>query len=482
MVKYEMTTNGCDLRSLFEPKGIAIVGVSPKPGFANSILNNLLASGFDGNVAAVNPNYSNVGEVACYKSISDVPFQIDLAVICIRAEYILPVLEDCKRNSVGAIQIISSGFAELDSDEGRTRQQQIKRWAKESTTTVVGPNTIGVINLHRPMIAVESRMSNIIAGSVSGVFQSGQMVSTMHPLIGRGIGINKIATTGNEASVTTADVIEFFAEDPQTEIIVSYSEGIRDPERFAAACTRARENGKPIVMLRVGAHAEVRQAIVRHTAAQAANSYEDDIRLLEDLGVITVKSVEDMIETVVAFKAIRKPRGNRIAFVSFSGGMGNIMADLILSTPGLKLASFSDELCRGLADVLPAFANGFNPLDLSAQSAFDTNVLSNCMQVLGHSGEFDILLWGKDLPLSINDESPGGAALRHLVAEHPEIVVVPVSLVNGVSGPSDSAGSRAMFAGRPFLQGTGASVRAVAKVIGWHAWTKRAAPRMATLQ
>lgn len=477
-----MSTDGCDLRSLFEPRGIAIVGVSPKPGFANSILNNLLASKFDGNVAAVNPNYSNVGEVDCYKSISDVPFQVDLAVICIPAEKIQPVLEDCKRNSVGAVQIISSGFAELDSDEGRARQQQIQRWTMESTTTVVGPNTIGVINLHRPMIAVESRMSNIIAGSVSGVFQSGQMVATMHPLIGRGIGINKIATTGNEASVTTADVIDFFAKDPQTEIIVSYSEGIKDPEKLTAACMRARENGKPIIMLRVGAHAEVRNAIIRHTATQAANSYEDDIRLLESLDVITVQSVEDLTETVVAFKAIHKPRGNRIAFVSFSGGMGNIMADLILSTPGLKLASFSDELRKGLAEVLPTFANGFNPLDLSAQSAFDTDVLCNCMQLLGRSDEFDILLWGKDLPLSINDESPGGAALRQLVEEHPEIVVVPVSLVTGASGPNDSTGSPPLFVGRPLLQGTGASIRALAKVIGWHAWTKRPAPRMAALQ
>ncbi len=459
-----------NLRSLFEPQGIAVVGASPKPSFAKSILNNIVSFGFDGNIAAVNPNYDKVDDVNCYRSISDVPFQVDLAVLCVRAEHILPLLDECNRNSVGAAQIISSGFAELDSEEGRARQQQIHRWAEDSATIVVGPNTLGVVNLHRPMIAIgDGRIPRIVPGGVSCVFQSGQMFTIMHPLIGRGIGIGKIAMTGNEVSVTTADVINFFAVDPQTEVIVSYSEGITDPESFAVACTHARKQGKPIIMLRVGAHLEVRKGISRHTATQAANSYERDIQFLEELGVITVDSAEDLIETVVAFNASRRPRGNRVAFASFSGGMGNIMADLILSTRGLKLASFSDQLRERLAGVLPRFANSFNPLDLSAQSAFNTEVLRSCMQVLGQSGEFDILLWGKDLPISIDDESQIGLALKALEVEHPEIVLIPVSQMSGVCWSKEVDGIPPMFAGRPLLQGTGISVRALSKVVEWHA-------------
>ncbi|OSI32963.1 CoA-binding protein [Bradyrhizobium canariense] len=470
--KLEMTGVERDLRSLFEPRGVVVVGASPKPSLAKSILNNIIASGFDGNVAAVNPNYDTVDEVDCYKCISDVPFPVDLALLCVRAENILPVLEECRRRSVGAAQIISSGFAELESEEGRARQQRIQLWADDSTTVVVGPNTIGVINLHRPIIAVwESKLPKIVAGAVSGVFQSGQMVAIMHPLIARGVGISKIATTGNEVSITTAEVIDFLAADPQTEIIVSYSEGIKDPERFALACTHAREQGKPIIMLRVGAHPEVRNAINRHTATQAANSYESDIRLLEEQGVITVNSVEDLIETIVAFKASGKPRGNRVAFASFSGGMGNIMADLILSTPGLKLVSFSNQLRKRLADVLPRFANSFNPLDLSAQSSFDSGVLSGCLQVLGQSGEFDILLWGMDLPTSIDNDSPLGIVLNELVAQHPEIALIPVSQISGVSRSKEVDGNPPAFAGLPILQGTGVSVRALGKAIEWHAST-----------
>lgn len=468
--KLEMISGERNLRFLFDPKGVALVGASPKQSLAKSILNNIVSSGFNGNLAGVNPNYSMVDDVDCYRSISDVPFQVDLAILCVRAENILPVLEDCARRSVGAAQIISSGFAEIDSEEGRVRQQQMQRWAKDSAATlVIGPNSFGVVNMHRPMIAVgESRIPKVVAGGVSGVLQSGQMAAIVHPLIGRGVGIGKIATTGNEVSVTTAEVINFFAVDPQTEVIVSYSEGINDPESFAAACTRAREQGKPIIMLRVGAHPEVRRGISRHTATQVANSYQTDIRFLEELGVITVDSTEDLIETVVAFKASRKPRGNRVAFASFSGGMGNIMADLILSTRGLKLASFSDQLRKRLADVLPRFANTFNPLDLSAQSAFDTGVLSACVQVLGQSGEFDILLWGKDLPMSIDDESPVGLALKELVAQHPEIVVIPISQMSGVSLGNEVAGTPPTFASRPLLQGTGIAVRAVGRAIEWH--------------
>ncbi|WFU71281.1 CoA-binding protein [Bradyrhizobium sp. CB2312] len=458
-----------NLQFLFEPKGVAVVGASPKPSLAKSILNNIVSSGFDGNLAGVNPNYSIVDDVDCYRCISDVPFQVDLAILCVRAENILPILEECELKSVRAAQIISSGFAEIDSNEGRVRQQKILHWAKRATTTIaIGPNSFGVINMHRPMIAVgESSIAKIAAGGVSGVFQSGQMAAVVHPLIGRGVGIGKIATTGNEVSVTTAEVVNYFAVDPQTEVIISYSEGIKNPESFAAACARARKGGKPIIMLRVGAHPEARRGIGRHTATQAVNNYQRELKFLEELGVITVGSVEDLIETVMAFKASGRPRGNRVAFVSFSGGMGNIMADSILSTSGLKLASFSGRLCKRLADVLPNFANSFNPLDLSAQSAFDAGVLSDCMQVLGQSGEFDILLWGKDLPISIDDESPVGLMLKELVLQHPEIVVIPVSQMNGLCRDSEG-GSPPMFAGRPLLQGTGVAVRALGKVIDWH--------------
>ncbi|WP_051057108.1 CoA-binding protein [Bradyrhizobium yuanmingense] len=475
--KLEMINGERNLRPLFEPQGIAVIGASPKPGFAKSILNSIVSSGFDGNIAAVNPNYDTIDDVACYRCISDVPFRVDLAVLCVRAEKILAVLEECRRKSVGAAQIISSGFAELDSEEGRARQQQIERWTEDSATPiVVGPNTLGVINLHRPMIAIgDSRLPNIVPGGVSCVFQSGQMFTIVHPLIGRGVGVGKIAMTGNEVTLTTAEVINFFAHDPQTEVIVSYSEGIKDPESFAAACTHARKQGKPIIMLRVGAHLEVRKGIGRHTATKAANSYERDIQFLEELGVITVDSAEDLVETVVAFKASQRPRGNRVAFASFSGGMGNIMADLILSTRSLKLISFSDQLCKRLAGVLPKFANSFNPLDLSAQSAFNTEVLSGCMQVLGDSGEFDILLWGKDLPMSIDDESPIGVALKRLQAEHPEIVLIPVSQMSGVHWGKQVDGIPPMFCGRPLLQGTGVSVRALGKVIEWHASALRPA-------
>lgn len=464
-------TNKRSFKSLFEPQGVVVIGASPKPSLAKSILNNVVSFAFDGNIAAVNPNYTSIDNVDCYKSIADVPFQVDLAVVCVRAENLLSVLEECKQKSVGAVQIIASGFAELDSEEGRARQQQVQRWAEVSATTVViGPNTYGVINLHRPIIAVgDNKIGKVVAGGVSGVFQSGQMVTMMHPLMSRGIGISKIVTTGNEASVTTSELINFFADDPQTEIIVSYCEGISDPESFASACTRAREQGKPIIMLRVGAHPEVQKGITRHTAKRGPNSYKEDIRLLKGLGVIAVHSVEDLIETVVAFNACRRPRGRRIAFVSFSGGMGNIMADSILSTPGLKLASFSDRLRKQLTDVLPRFANNFNPLDLSAQSAFNAEVLTSCIEVLGQSDEFDILLWGKDLPMSIEDDSAVGLALRKLMAQHPGVVVIPVSQMNGICQGGEIDGGPPMFAGRAVLQGTMVSIRALGEVIRWHA-------------
>lgn len=475
--KMRVANDRLDLRSLFEPNSVALIGASPNPSLAKGILANIVSFGFGGNVAAVNPNYTTVDDVDCYRSVSDVPFQVDLAVLCVRAENVLSVLEECKRNSVRAVQIISSGFAELDTDEGRIRQQELQHWAEDAATTIViGPNTYGVINLHRSLVAIgDSKIARVVPGGVSGVFQSGQMVTVMHPLMGRGVGISKIATTGNEVSVTTAELINFFADDPQTEMIISYCEGIEDPERFTVACTRAREKGKPIVMLHVGAHLEVRKAINRHTATRSANSYERELSLLRDLHVIAVESAEDLVETVVAFQACHKPRGNRVAFASFSGGMGNIVADVIMSTPSLKLASFSNQLRERLGDVLPRFANCVNPLDLSAQTAFNAEALSRCTQVLGESGEIDLLLWGKDLPMSIEEDSPVGLALKELMAKHPEIAVIPVSQMNGLCRDHQTDGSPPTFSGRALLQGTAVSIRAIGRVIEWHASISRPA-------
>jgi acyl-CoA synthetase (NDP forming) len=464
-----MAPSSKHLQQLFEPTSIVIVGVSPKPSFANSILQNIISSGFDGKLAAINPNYRHVGEIECFARITDVPFKVDLAIICVRAEFIEAVLTDCAVHGVGAVQVVSSGFAELGTEEGAERQRELTRWARETGTTLVGPNTIGVINLHRPLVAVESKMPPLIAGGVSGVFQSGQLVGTMMPLIGRGIGVSKIASTGNEAGISTADVIQYFAEDPKTDIIISYSEGIKDRDALTIACTSAHERGKPIIMIRVGASPEARAGIRRHTASSGAHDvYRSDVEFLRELGVILVNSVEDLIETVVAFKATGCPKGSRIAFTSFSGGMGNIIADLILSEDSLVLPEFSKELTGKLKEILPRFANCFNPLDLSGQSAFDTAVLRGSLRALAESREFDILLWGKDLPVSIDPSSPLGAALGEVIEDHPELIVVPVSLVNKAVGSTQNDGTPPQLQGRPFLQGTAVAIRAIARVLDWH--------------
>lgn len=315
------------ISQLFRPESVAIVGASQKGGFATEILTNIKKWGFSGEVVAVNPRYTQIAGVPCYPSLTAIPHPVGLAMVAIPSKAMPEVLEDCEAAGVRAVQIISSGFAEQPG-EGASKQRWLMEWAERTGIPVVGPNCFGLMNAANQLMAVPLDFHTMKAGGISSILQSGTLVySLIVPLLARGIGIGRVVTVGNEACLDVADFIDYFADEEDTRVITSYCEQIRRPVEFIKACERAADNGKPIVMIKVGRSEKARQAALAHTGSLVGSDVAIDA-VLKRLGVIRVDTVDDLIETAVALSSAKRPRGRRVAFASFSGTAAGILSDV----------------------------------------------------------------------------------------------------------------------------------------------------------
>src|SRR4051812_44717755 len=277
---------------LLRPRSVAVVGASANPSFVTSILKNLLRYGYAGPVVAVNPRYDRVLDAPCYPTILDVPHPLDLVVAGVPVRAIPTLLEQCEQKGVGALDIISSGFAEI-GEEGARRQAELTAWARRSGIPVGGPNCLGLLHVPSGMIALPSVFERLIAGSVAVVLQSGLVApSVLAPLFARGIGLTFGVTAGNEADLEAADYIRYFAADDETRVIGCFGEQIKTPARFVEACELAAARQKPIVMLKIGRSEASRRVAAAHTGSLVGSDGVVDAALRK-LGVTRVASLDE---------------------------------------------------------------------------------------------------------------------------------------------------------------------------------------------
>ncbi len=242
-----------DLKYLFSPDSIAIIGASPEPGKPISFyIQNLLKHGYKGKVYPVNPKYADIKGLKCYGSIHDIPGEIDTVSIALRNADVIGALKDCVKKGVRTAIVFSAGFAEIGA-EGKNLQNEIGELAKTSGMRILGPNCNGIMNINdRTIMSLffYPDMESTIPGEVSLVSQSGTI-----PLLAlargyeRGFGYRCLASVGNEADLDIADVIGFLSGDDQTKAITGYIEGIKDAQKFMKAADMALAKRKPIVLL-----------------------------------------------------------------------------------------------------------------------------------------------------------------------------------------------------------------------------------------
>ncbi|MHA1272900.1 MAG: acetate--CoA ligase alpha subunit [Promethearchaeota archaeon] len=352
-----MTNN--DISYFFNPKSIAVIGASATPGkVGNTVLNNIIKSGFKGKIFPINPRADEILGHKAYKSVLDVPDEIDIAIFVIPGKFVCDVAEDCGKKGVKGLIIISAGFKEIGG-EGVEREEKLVQIGKKYNMRILGPNCLGFIGLnYNGSFAAETpKKGHIAMISQSGAMLTGMMDYSMEQAFGFSCNIS----LGNKCDLSAVDFIEHLANDPETKVILCYLESIKDGDRFLKVLPEATRK-KPIVILKSGVSEAGARAASSHTGALAGSDIAYDLAF-KKCGVIRAKTIEDLFDYGEIFLFQPIPKKNSFAIITNAGGPGIVATDAF-EREGLKFSSFSEAILHALRDELPLEAAIFNPVDI----------------------------------------------------------------------------------------------------------------------
>ncbi len=396
------------LNAIFAPRSVAIVGASRDPASLSAgVVRNLLSAGFRGPIYPVNPSARHVLSVPAWASIEALPEVPDLAVVLVPAALVLPAVHACGRAGVGAVAVLTAGFAEVPG--GADLQRALVEVAAAHSMRLVGPNCLGVLST-----AEDVRLNATFAptmpppGNVAFMTQSGALgVAILDTAAALGLGISEFASVGNKADVSGNDLIERWEHDPRTKVILLYLESFGNPRRFAQIARRVSRS-KPIVAMKAGRTASGARAAASHTAAMADTDRTIQA-VLDHTGVIRVSTVEELFETASLLATQPLPASNRVAIVSNAGGPGVLATDACASR-GLELARLSPETTRRLRSALPSEASVTNPVDMIA--AADSDTIGACLDAVLADPEVDAVLTLYVPPITADTEAVARAVVR----------------------------------------------------------------------
>ena len=358
-----------NLSAIFRPQSVALVGMSSKPGSAGQlVLGNLLGGGYAGAVHLVGRSGGEIDGRPVLGDVAELPAGVDLAIVMLPADAVLDTIRHCVARGVRAAICFASGFAEM-GEEGRAQQREIADVAGAGGMALLGPNTVGYFNyvdafyVMMVELVLPPRLDPAAGPAVAVVAQSGGIgIHLAASLQARGVPISYVMTTGNEAQLGLAEMIEFFADDQHTGAIVVYAEQIRCAADFLAAARRARARGKAVVLLHPGRSAQSQAAAQSHTGALAGNHAAMRL-MVEHAGVAVVDTLEEAIDLGQLLLRFPEPPSGGLGLVTASGALCGIAQDYI-EPLGLALPSLSAAQADALREHLPAFTPPRNPLDL----------------------------------------------------------------------------------------------------------------------
>jgi acetate---CoA ligase (ADP-forming) len=355
------------LAKLFAPGTIAVIGASRNPDkIGNSIVKNILDSGYKGKVFPVNPREKEILGLKCYGSVEDIPPQgqngetAELAVIAIPAGRVLEAVKDCARSGIKLVIVVSAGFKEI-GHQGMELEKEITSCCRNHGIRLIGPNCVGLMHTHTPLNASFAR-GFPQKGNIAFISQSGAMlVSILDWSQMVGLGFSHFVSLGNKADLNEIDFLEYAAWDPTTKVILCYLEDIVNGQKFLEAARRISVS-KPIIILKAGASPEGARAVTSHTGALAGSDKAYDAAFKQS-AVFRADTMEELFDMAVAFAQQPLPKGDKIAIVTNSGGPGILTTDQI-EKKGLHMARFSAETTKQLRDFLPQEASIYNPVDV----------------------------------------------------------------------------------------------------------------------
>jgi len=391
-----------DLRFLFNPRSIALVGVPRgfEPG--RVFLQGLLDQGYPGKVFPINPKADSIDGCRAYPSLKEVPGEIDLAILLLPVALVLPALEECGEKGVKIAVIYSSGFAETGEEEGKGREAALLQAARKMGIRLIGPNCMGIYYPKNGMAFFPGMPKE--PGKVGMISQSGSLAILLSRLAGpQGIHFSKVVSTGNESDLNSSDFLSYLGDDPETEVVGAYLEGVKDGPVFLRAL-KAVCRQKPVVIWKAGRTPKGARAASSHTGSLAGSTMAWEA-LRKQTGAILARDLEEFMDILAAFYYLPGKVGRRLAILSGPGGPAVSAADACEEF-GLQVADLQEETRRRLKAVLPQTGTSANnPVDLGLASIFQVDLYGRAAEIVGEDPGVDgLLLQGRGATAELDEQ------------------------------------------------------------------------------
>jgi len=393
------------IESVFNARSIAVVGASDNPDkFGGMTMQTLIAGGYKGRLYPVNPKRENIYGLKTYADVKDIPDNLDAVVIIVPARSVARVLKEAALMGAKGAIIQSAGFREF----GRTDlEEEIMDVSRETGIRIMGPNIQGITYIPNRMCAMFSPVLKE-KGPLAIITHSGSITTVLCEWAeSERVGISAAVNLGNQVDLCESDYINFFADDPETGVIVLYLEGVKDGRRFLTALEAAVPK-KPVVILKTGRTETGARSAASHTGSMAGD-YSVFLGICRQYGVVVARDLTDLYDIAKALANITPPEGNRLMIISSSGGAATLASDEAESS-GLDVVRLSAGVISELEELtLSSMAHLTNPLDMPSNSA---DQFLRAIRVIDRHGISDVLL------INIADPVPGvGKAIATLAHE-----------------------------------------------------------------
>ena len=460
------------LERLMAPRSVAIVGAS-ESGTGRMVVENFLRLPFDGQLVAVNPKYKEVLGFPCFPSLEEISFIPDVAVLSVARERVLPILYQAADKGVSGVIVFALGFNEGD-DLGREWETRLVDVANGAGMALLGPNCQGFVDFQRQTALYMDTVYPYDPGHVALVAESGSVLTSL--LNNKwGARWSHAISCGNEAVTTAADVLSYLVELDGVTAVCAELETIRDVDVFVAACERALELEKSVVVCATGQTPESQAAVTAHTGALALPA-----RLLKSTlqrhGVAVTESMEELLETAIAIQSPKRPAGGRLAVLAPSGGHIEFFHDNVARTH-LSVPEFSDSTVRALEGVLPPLLHARNPLDWWGMADPDKN-LPQLLKAVSADDSIDIILQSDDFTCGPTGDERRALGALSATLKVKDDIQKPFVLLDSVSGtPSAADVERGLSDGIVVLSGFGTGLQALSHLVA--RWRPRPRERQA---
>ncbi|HEY7296747.1 MAG TPA: acetate--CoA ligase family protein [Xanthobacteraceae bacterium] len=455
--------------SVLAPSSVAIVGASERGPWQQAIYRNLRDYGYPGRVFLVNPKQKSVFDEPCFPSLLDIPEPVEHAMVVVPAAAVPDVLTDADAAGVKSATVYAAAMGDGNSPDSKRRGAWLKDFLGRSSLRIAGPNCMGAHSYHERLFAYPNReLGRFPAGSVAAVFQSGGTLQFwLRTGADRGLRFSYGITSGNEADLDLADYLNYLVDDPHTYQIALFIEGIRRPQAFMEAAARALAAGKPLLAIKTGATVKSRSAAQSHTGA-IGGDYAAYLAMCGRYGIVNCRSLDDMLETALAFDGRRLPKGPRIGFITTSGGTVDLLYDYA-EVEGAIIPDFTETTVRDLGAFMQEGIEPKNPLDLGIPMGLKH--AAGVCEVVAKDANIDMLAWAAMLPNKAGAWE--GADAFHKLLQATEKPIVGFGRMSYQMTPE--AVDAQHVAGFPFLQGLEPTLRAL-NALWFHAQRKGRRP------